>query len=894
MTKKIQKGKPLTELVKGSLEYTQSWISKQFRAQFPYVEGGPNFYIVDSFADHVVVESYDAGLMPSEFFEVAYTRNGDAYMFAPREEWEIVELTYQPRTRAEAEAVNETKPSPQPSPEGRGGKRKGKRLEEAVERAVELVESEAEEKPSGPWRVKAIGVTANIINGNGRRYPAHVLEAAVSELQSHLHESAGQGRMLSLTGEADHPADKGNKRPLLSETVFNWDSVTFDGAQVLLEGNLLGTSAGKDIHAQMRGGVIPGISQRGYGLSKKVKEGSVEVEEVTSLIITGYDATAPNEQSDPNGSINYFETSQQGDIEMNELLENLKKLLAENPELFNRGMTEAQLDALNEKQLKKLDESLRNVLGIDANANIIEAVKGTAEKARKFDESQKQAEVSKAIDEATKELPFGKKLNGMFIESLKSADLKTAEAVKAFAESKRKEYSQLAAAGVLKNMGFDEKTRKVQVIGDVLETETGTPEFARVAFELTESVRKHEKRAKRTLIERAESPAAVFAEQLLERFDQVFRHQLQAEARLFEEAETTSDLNLPYSVSRAVIAEAYPNLIAANVFDFGVMEQSPINIFYETFTGETGFSVAVTDEVETAGAEDTWYDLANKNIIPGTVVVTDNPATVTYVEGTDYVIDYELGRIRPLAAGAINANDLLVDYTYHATRKGENAEIERAKTTLTFQTITAAADRLSDYITHEAIVFSRSQIGWDAVGRTMANIIRELRRDKDRRLIEKALAAALSVASNKTAAWDISDAVYLDLVKRIGEAKVKVINRFYTPSSVLMSATNSDYLSNWDGFTRAGFPNALLNAAGFVGAVKGLNVFETPEMRDTFNLVLNREIVMHRVYQPMIMKGPYPTYSNGKLVAAEQYYAEEYNASLAPIGGKASVVPTQP
>lgn len=578
---------------------------------------------------------------------------------------------------------------------------------------------------------------------------------------------------------------------------------------------------------------------------------------------------------------------------MNELLEQLKKLLAEQPELFSRGMTEAQLEALNEKQLKKMDEGLRTALGIGADVNILEAVKGNADKAKKFDELTAKSAMDAAITEVTKDLKFGDKLNAMFIESIKEQEFPNAEAVKKFAESLSKQFGKMAAAGVLKGMGFDEKKRSVTVLGDVLEKETGTPEFARVAFELTESVRKHEKRAKQTLIERAESPAAVFTEMLLELFDKNFQRQLLNEARMFEEAETTSDLNLPYSVSRAVIAEAYPNLVAANVFDFGIMDQSPMNIFYEAFTGETGFSVAITDELQTAGAEDTWYSLAHANIIPGTVVVTSNPAGTTYVEGTDFVIDYELGKIRAIAAGAIDANDLLVDYTYHATRQGENTEIERAKTTLSYQTITAAADRLSDYITNEAIVFSRAQIGWDAVGRTMANIIRELRRDKDRRLIEKALAAALSVASNKTAAWDISDANYLDFVKKIGLAKVMVINRFYSPTAVLMSATNSDYLSNWDGFTRNGFPNAQLNAAGFAGAVKGLPIYESPEMRDAFNLILNREIVMHRVFSPMTVKGPYPTYSNGKLVAAEQYYAEEYNASLAPIGGKASVVPTQ-
>jgi hypothetical protein len=761
------------------------------------------------------------------------------------------------------------------------------KFNERVEAVLALEESEAGQ----PRKIKIEGaMTANVVNGNRRRYPVEVVRLAVEELRSHLNESAGQGRAIQVLGEAEHPSDKGG-RPNLLETVTKWDEVSFDGSRVDITGRILETSKGKDILTLMEGGVMPGVSLRGYGEGKSIGKGDDKVFEVTELHITGFDLVL--EPSFENAA-QLIESINQSSMEDEMTLEELLKLLKERPELF-KGITEAQVKEMGDAQLKVLESMIRGALGLDAKADIAEALKSTADKARKFDESQKQNEIKSAIAEATKDLPFGAALNTMFVESLNEneAEFTSAEMVKKFAESQRKQFSKMAAAGVLKGMGFDEKNKRIQVLGDVLENETGTPEFARVAFELTESVRKHEKRAKRTLVLRAESPAAVFTEMLLEKFDKMFMRQLMNEAKIFEEAETTSDLNLPYSVSRTVIAEAYPNLVAANVFDFGIMEQSPINIFYETFTGETGFTVAVTDEVETAGAEDTWYDLANKNIVPGTVVVTSNPAGTTYVEGTDFVIDYELGKIRAIAAGDIGANDVLVDYSYHATRKGEDAEIERAKTTLAYQTITAAADRLADYITSEAIVFSRSQIGWDAVGRTMANIIREMRRDKDRRLIEKGLMAALAVAENRTAAWDISDAVYLDFVKRIGEAKVKVLNRFYEPTSLVMSATNSDYLSNWDGFKRDGYPNALLNAAGFVGSVKGLNVFETPEMRDTFNLVLNRELVMHRVFSPLTVKGPYPTYSNGKLVAADQYYAEEYNASLAPIGGKGSVVPTQ-
>jgi hypothetical protein len=863
---KIKKGNPITELVKGSIEYTRSLIQNAFRKQFPSSYESLYIDIVDTFSDYVIVSEYGASstLKNDEYWKVTYTRDGETFTFAPRDQWEVVELAYQPQTK-----MAESK------------KRKGMKFEERVTAQVVLMESEE----GSPRRIRIDGaIQANVVNGNGRRYPSAVLETAVAELSSHLNESAGQGRAIQVLGEAEHPSDKGG-RPNLLETVTKWEAVTFDGANVDITGRILETSKGKDILTLMEGGVMPGVSLRGYGEGKSVKESSEKVFEVSELHITGFDLVL--EPSFENAAQLIESINPNGENIMN--LEELLKLLRENPDAF-KGITEAQIKEMGETQLKALEARVRTALGIDGNADIAEALKATNEKAKKFDESQKQADVTKAITEATKDLPFGEKLNKIFVGSFDGMQFESTDQVKTFAESQRKQFSHLAAAGVLKGMGWDESKKSIKVLGDVLETETGTPEYGRVAFEITESVRKHDNRAKRALVERAESPAAVFTEKLLERFDKLYQRFLMNEAQQFEEAETTSDLNLPYSVSRAIIAEAFPNLVAANVFDVGTMEQSPTKIFYEAFSGETGYEVAITDEVETMGAEDTWYDLDHKNIVPGTVTVTSNPAGTTYVEGTDFVIDYELGKIRGLAAGSINANDVLVDYTYHATRQGENAEIERAKTTLSSQTIEAIAFRLADYITHEAIVFSRSQLGWDAVGRTMANLIRQIRRDIDRSLIEKAVAAALSVANNSGGTWTAATDPWQEFVEKLGYAKVKVAKRFYQPTSILLSVTNSDLLSNWDGFTRAGFPNALLNAAGFTGGVKGLPVFDSTEMRDTWGLVLNREVVMHRVFQPMTIKGPFPTYSNGKLVAAEQYYAEEYNASLAPIAGKASYV----
>jgi hypothetical protein len=131
----------------------------------------------------------------------------------------------------------------------------------------------------------------------------------------------------------------------------------------------------------------------------------------------------------------------------------------------------------------------------------------------------------------------------------------------------------------------------------------------------------------------------------------------------------------------------------------------------------------------------------------------------------------------------------------------------------------------------------------------------------------------------------------VNFVKYIGIAKVKVANRFYQPSFLLLSATNSDNIGNWDGFTAAGTrPDSDLNANGFLGRLKGLPVFESTEFSDSYALVGARDLVMYRIYQPMTLKGPFPSYSSGNLVAADQWYAEQYDGAATPVASKGATV----
>jgi hypothetical protein len=109
-----------------------------------------------------------------------------------------------------------------------------------------------------------------------------------------------------------------------------------------------------------------------------------------------------------------------------------------------------------------------------------------------------------------------------------------------------------------------------------------------------------------------------------------------------------------------------------------------------------------------------------------------------------------------------------------------------------------------------------------------------------------------------------------------------------------MSLTNADRLGNWNAFTQAGSrDDAMMNATGFVGRIKGTPVFATTEFPDGYIEVINREIVYYRVAQPMQIKGPFPSYeTDGKMIAADQYFCEEFNGACGDPGhsGKGSHV----
>jgi hypothetical protein len=124
----------------------------------------------------------------------------------------------------------------------------------------------------------------------------------------------------------------------------------------------------------------------------------------------------------------------------------------------------------------------------------------------------------------------------------------------------------------------------------------------------------------------------------------------------------TSYMRNTYGQTRKSINLPQPSTININLMD------QPADLLALAFLGDV---TVINESAGGISAEnvtailDRWVPLANKRInttLPADAV-QDSTDTTTYVEGTDYEMNYELGMIRALSTGSIGDGDVLhVDY----------------------------------------------------------------------------------------------------------------------------------------------------------------------------------------------------------------------------------------
>lgn len=754
-----------------------------------------------------------------------------------------------------------------------------------------------------PRKIYAVGITAGNINRNGRLYPAEVLAAAVEACQRKRREEDAPLHLRQTLGTAGHVTGE-----RIDSVAVRWDSISFDGTRVMLEGVLVPTQAGQNIETLLENGIGVGVSIVGYADSEtRYTEDGDEYELITDLEIEAFDLVM--DTGDRVAAVTKMETKGGDNMTVNdnraqqEGYADAAALRAGNPDLYEQIRAEIEQEreaqrlreeraaaqrAAEERRIREEhDRALREQLGIGPHDDLSAAIRERDERLARLEAEEQRRAVASYIEEHVQQVRgLGDDSRRRVAEYVRDDNPSTVEDAQRLLEREIKREEQRLAELKLK---LGARGGDVRILGPVIESDVGMPEYAEYAWRVAERLQTRV-RGRPWKPAQAKNINERVAAQMLERYTEMYRREMSAERAIISESMTDADnINAPYTMGAVLITTVWPDLIGTSVWDVAAIANNPTRIGFAAYAGESGHTGTVSGEAVTFTALDTEYDLDYKQVTP--------PLTMSdgYSEGTDFVVDYANGKILALSGGSITAGtSVTVDYTYTAMSTGENVAVQQAAMTITYQTYDVVYSRLADEISHEAMRYSQSQLGMDIAMTVIENISREIQTIIDRGMFYAGLQGALR-ATNTGGTWTEATDTLQDMIYKIGQAVVAVksqANKHYMPEVIVVSPKNAHRITTWYQNQAYAPPTATINAAGYVTQLHGLPVFESVNMSDDYVLVAQRDLVMHRVYDPMRMDGPYQgrDATTNKLKATKLWMAETGTITAVPINEKGGYV----
>lgn len=762
--------------------------------------------------------------------------------------------------------------------------------------------------------IVATGMTANAINQNNRIYPLEVVKQAIDEATQNI--MAGR----PLVGQIDHPDEYDAESEKLKKVAVNWRTIQLKGNSVELRGLLSPDSVGQRVESFIAMEMTIGISMRGYGFVEPIEINGQVIYQIVELHLQAFDFVL--HPADANGKVLTMEA-----VQMDAGTSNLDTLKQKHPDAYSKIEAEFKAKALQESEAakkladeakskeaettkladlaklelaheaekealkiaaKEQERQLRQTLGISDDVDLMQVITDNANKAKVAEQEALNREIRKFITDSLAKTAYPQPMKNGIMDGVMEQKPTSVEVAKRMLDSQFKIFDSIMVSSELSKKGATVPNLKV---APVFETETKMPEYFRPAYQIMESLQIHNigpRWKPMSPTSKNQNFAARYLEHAAKSPD--FAEKLRDDLNRFNEAgTTTADLNLPYSVMMGIIAQAVPQLVASSIFPFGLMTSSVELAYFDRLSNEDDKFVVVNDEAVVA-VHDTDVKLTGSRIKLGSVSVRVGSTVMTL--GDDYLLDCVDGTIQALSDGAItNGATMLVDYSYENIRRGENQAIQRAKTRLDRIIMEAKADRLATVLTDEALLFTQSQLGDNLLTRSLGQLVNDIRKTIDGNIFAKAINAAMRVRNNNAGNWSSTNDSLDKFAELVGQAKSLIVNRYYPAEFLLISYTSGEKLSNWKDFSAAGMrADSELYDNGFVGKLKGLPVYHSTEFTDGYGLVGNSQLILHRVFKAMALKGPHPVREevNGKLIAAQEYYVEEYNSTAVPVNEKAS------
>lgn len=239
------------------------------------------------------------------------------------------------------------------------------------------------------------------LNQNGRRYPEDIYERAYEELVPKIKEKR-------LLGELDHPIDYDEIRLSNVSHVITDCEILGEGGTKKVYGTieLLDTPAGLIAQALVKAGIPLGISSRGLGSTKQVRDGA----DVVQLKLITYDLVAepsfsnailsPDKSRELSDSLHYIESK----LPLNESLETDSI----------RNKINHIRESLCYKKTAPVEEININKLEVDSLRSLLESSNSTIATDTKIMIESRQQIKSLKEDLKESEMKYKKLLKNMF------------------------------------------------------------------------------------------------------------------------------------------------------------------------------------------------------------------------------------------------------------------------------------------------------------------------------------------------------------------------------------------------------------------------------------------------------------------------------------------------
>lgn len=223
------------------------------------------------------------------------------------------------------------------------------------------------------------------LNQNGRRYPETIYEQAYEELIPKIRDKR-------LLGELDHPIEYDEVRLSNVSHVITECEILEDGGIKKVYGTveLLDTPAGMIAQSLVKAGIPLGISSRGLGATKQVRDGA----EVTQLKLITYDLVAepsfanailsPEKSHELSDSLHYIESK----LPLNESIETQSV----------RDQIQRIRESLLDRQTKPVEEVDINKVEIDSLKELLESTQSIVKSDTKImTESRKELKKTREL-----------------------------------------------------------------------------------------------------------------------------------------------------------------------------------------------------------------------------------------------------------------------------------------------------------------------------------------------------------------------------------------------------------------------------------------------------------------------------------------------------------------